>query len=280
MSKKYDKNTTILYTLIILITICFMSTCIYMNHKNYNNDKMHEGFDNHHDPDKIHYVYWTGGYDSTFRVCEMLIDEGKIVQPIYMSLVLDNDCATEETCNKLWIRRNRKEEIGAMNKVRQMLAEKFPFTRKTLLQTIEVDSPINDNDFNYEYENLFYKDNLWPRKRKTHQYLFLSKYAFYHKRPIDIGVIGLHEGSKFIRFLKSNLVRKNNNYVLEDKNHPLGYLQFPLFGRSKELLLEQAKQGRYDEILSATWSCWFPVNGKPCGKCMMCRERILKHPSE
>ena len=31
------------------------------------------------------------------------------------------------------------------------------------------------------------------KKRKTHQYLFLSKYAFYHKKLIDIGVLGIHK---------------------------------------------------------------------------------------
>ena len=45
---------------------------------------------------RIHYLYWTGGYDSTYRLCEMLIVEKKKVQPIYVTLPLDNDCVTEE----------------------------------------------------------------------------------------------------------------------------------------------------------------------------------------
>ena len=31
----------------------------------------------------------------------------------------------------------------------------------------------------------------------------------------------------------------------------------------------------YDDILNLTWSCWYPKNGKPCGNCIMCKERII-----
>ena len=101
---------------------------------------------------KIHYLYWTGGYDSTFRLCEMLVNEKKIVQPIYVALLLDNDCASEETCNKLWLRRNRKEEQEAMNKILIKIKEKFPNVRNNILPVLTVDEPIEDDVFNYNYE--------------------------------------------------------------------------------------------------------------------------------
>ena len=162
----------------------------------------------------------------------------------------------------------------------KLLNNKFPFTKKTLLPTLEVKQPIEDDQFNLMFEKKFYNDNLWPAKRKKHQYLFLSKYAYYHKKPIDIGVLGIHEGSKFATFLRSNLVKQNNNYIIQDKNHALAYLRFPLYGNSKEQLLENSKSSRYEDILKYTWSCWFPKKGKPCGKCPMCRERILPHPED
>ena len=31
------------------------------------------------------YVFWTGGYDSTFRICQLLIKEKVAVQPVYIS---------------------------------------------------------------------------------------------------------------------------------------------------------------------------------------------------
>jgi hypothetical protein len=209
----------------------------------------------------------------------MLIDEGKRVQPIYVALVLDNDCQSEETCTKLWLRRNRKEEKMAMDAIIKKIKEDFPEVADNILPTLIIDEPIKDDVFNFSYEKLFYSKNLWPKKRKKHQYLFLTKYAYYHKKKIDIGVLGIHEKSTLAKFLGKNLVKTDDNYIINKKNHPLTYINFPLYGRSKEDLLEKAKISGYDHILNLTWSCWFPVKGTPCGKCPMCKERIVAHPN-
>ena len=267
------------------------SSCSYNQEKKVKNNTL-EGFElnlfqkkNKHYPKynpvdnkEIYYLYWTGGYDSTFRLCEMLIDENKIVQPYYVTLVLDNDCQSEETCDKLWLRRNRNEEKKAMNEIIKTIKHKFPRVSNNILPVIHIDKPINDDKFNYEYEMIFNKVNLWPKKRKQHQYLFLSKFAYYHRRYIDIGVLGIHEKSKFAKFLNKNLIKTHDNFEVKNKDHPLGYLRFPLFGRTKEDLLYKSQINNYDDILKLTWSCWFPVKGKPCKKCPMCKERIVEHP--
>jgi hypothetical protein len=252
------------------------------NNLNSNNDK-----------DDIYFVYWTGGYDSTFRICEMLIKEKKIVQPLYASLSLDNDCISEETCNKVWFRRNRKYEKKAMIQIRKMLNDMFPYTKEKLLPTIYIDEDIEDNTFNYQFEKTFYENNLWPKKRQKHQYLFLAKFAYYHKQKIDIGVLGIHEKSKFAKFLKKNLKRETKtlkingitveriNYSIPTEEHYLHYLKFPIYNRTKEELYITAERDGYHKILKNTWSCWFPnkKSGKPCGKCPMCKERIVSHPN-
>jgi len=231
---------------------------------------------------QIYYLYWTGGYDSTFRLCEMLLNERKIVQPFYVSLALDNDCQTEESCTKVWVRRNRKEEKQAMLRIRRELGRLYPKAAARLLPTIYIDTDIDDDSFNKAFDAKFYEDNLWPGKRKKHQYLFLSKFAYYHKLPIDIGVLGIHDKSKFAQFLQANLIQyksgplQSKNYKIKQPEHFMEYLRFPLFGRSKSDLLAKAKKHGYDNILKYTWSCWFPnKSGTPCGKCPMCKERIV-----
>jgi len=285
------KNTDFFIKIfIIIIIVCIICYIKKRNNRTVSNyeDLRVEHFDNFQNTydfkqskkiDEIHYLYWTGGFDSTFRLCEMLIDCGKKVQPIYVSLVLDNDCVTEETCTKLWLRRNRKEERLAMENIIKKIKENYPKLKENLLDLVEIDENINDDRFNYYFEKLFYSNNLWPKKRKKHQYLFLSKYAYYHKKKIDIGVLGIHEKSKLAKFLNKNLVKTDDNYIISKKNHPLYYINFPLFGRTKEQLLETAQKNGYDDILKLTWSCWFPDNGKPCKKCPMCKERILDHPN-
>ena len=73
-------------------------------------------------------------------------------------------------------------------------------------------------------------------------------------------------------------MKQNNNYMLKPNNHTLSYLYFPLYGRTKEQLLQQSKENRFDDILAYTLSFWFPKNSHPCGKCPMCKERVLPHP--
>lgn len=297
MKLKLTTNTkTILCIVCLLILILMVNKKFRLYyHEHFNNEKNNhlelfkntelyneEGFQNGNKPlsndNSIHYLYWTGGFDSTFRLCEMLVDEGKRVQPIYVALVLDNDCQTEESCTKLWLRRNRKEEKKAMDNIINKIKTDFPEVANNILPTIVVDEPIKDDVFNFNYERLFYSQNLWPKKRKKHQYLFLTKYATYHKKKIDIGVLGIHEKSTLAKFLKNNLVKTEDNFIIEKQHHPLSYVNFPLFGRTKEDLLEKARINGYDHILNLTWSCWFPKEGKPCHKCPMCKERIVSHP--
>jgi len=270
---------------LLLISIgVLILICCYIGYKYINGVETFQNFNKHsnyhlgNNPNDKHHLYWTGGFDSTFRLCELLVNEGKVVQPIYVSMVLDNDCQSEENCKKLWLRRNRDEERKAMDKIRQELYLKFPFTRKTLLPTIEVEEDIGTPEFNQYFDTLFYENNLWPRKRRIHQYLFLSKYAFFHKLPIDIGVVGTHEKSYLYHFLDKNLIHKNHNKEIANKSHPVGYLRFPLFKRPKKELFQDATRGGYNDILKHTWSCWFPQKGKPCGRCPMCKERVIEHP--
>ena len=296
MKFKLTNNTkTILCILCLVILILMVNKKFKLYHHNHfenenNNVELfkntelydEEGFQNGNtllnNDTTINYLYWTGGFDSTFRLCEMLIDEDKRVQPIYVALVLDNDCQSEESCTKLWLCRNRNEEKKAMKNIIKKIKTDFPQVANNILPTIVVDEPIKDDIFNFNYERLFYSQNLWPKKRKKHQYLFLTKYGTYHKKKIDIGVLGIHDKSTLAKFLKKNLVKTEDNYIIEKTHHPLSYMNFPLFGRTKEDLLEKARINGYDDILTLTWSCWFPKEGKPCGKCPMCKERIVEHP--
>ena len=121
-NRRTNINYSLYITLVIILVLIFI---IYKNYDKFDylssygriepslkiKESPYINLDN-----KIHYLYWTGGYDSSYRLCEMLIIEKKKVQPIYVSLPLDNDCVTEEKCNKLWVRRNRKEERASYEK--------------------------------------------------------------------------------------------------------------------------------------------------------------------
>ena len=49
----------------------------------------------------------------------------------------------------------------------------------------------------------------------------------------------------------------------------------PVIGYTKKDMYTEAAEYKYEDILNLTWSCWYPRKGKPCGKCIMCRERYI-----
>jgi len=218
----------------------------------------HEHFDN-----DIKYVYWTGGYDSTFRICQLLLIDNVQVQPIYIKYNIDS-----KNVNDFWVRKNRDQELLAMQNIKLKLFEKFPYTKKLLHNTLFINRDVSVKHF----ENELHKLNLWPSKRKIHQYIFLSKYAYYSNKFIDIGYLGVHKNSKFTKFIDKYL-NKETHVLNVPINHPLYYLKFPLFNLNKKTMCQTANKFNFNDILFITWSCWFPKNNKPCNKCPMCKER-------
>ena len=77
----------------------------------------------------VKYLFWTGGYDSTFRLCQLLIDEKKEVQPIY--LFLEDEFVDSDKFE----RRNKDEELQTMLNITRYIKQKFPHTRKLLHDT-------------------------------------------------------------------------------------------------------------------------------------------------
>ena len=109
--------------IIILILIILLALKYFLSKKN----NSAESFSNY----SPHYVFWTGGYDSTFRICELLVVHKVPVQPVYLDYNLDSANKTD-----FWVRKNRKQEYQAMNKVKQMLFQRFPYTKNLLNNTI------------------------------------------------------------------------------------------------------------------------------------------------
>lgn len=208
------------------------------------------------------YVFWTGGYDSTFLLCDLLIVKKRVVQPIYVRYNLDSQNNTD-----FWVRKNRVQEQEAMEKIRDYVVSNFPNTRSLFLDTIYVEK----DSLNEEFVRRFQSMKLFPRKRKIHQYTHLAKIAHDKQIYVNCGVLGLHSKKRFERFIYYFL--GPNSRLRVPKSHPLHFVKFPLFKQSKKDLCKYSQQHGFDEVLTMTWSCWFPSQSQTCGRCPMCRER-------
>lgn len=230
---------------------------------------------------KIYNVYWTGGYDSTYIICYRILVLGQTVQPIYMSFNLDSLNTTD-----FWVRKNISEELNARkliaSKVKDACIKKYH--KNLLLDTKYITKEMIKPDI--KFSNDFTKLNLWPGKRKVHQYEYLARYAYQQQQYIDLGTVGIPAGKDaWGMFLKKYLIPFNelNTEIIpkvsnNSNNYVLSKISFPIVRLSKKEIMKLSNQYNFYNILEITWSCWFPKNGKPCGRCPMCKDRVINHP--
>lgn len=218
------------------------------------------------------YVFWTGGYDSTFRVCQALIDENKIVQPIYISDIIDN---LPENPTR---RKNKDQEYKAMNKIRSELAVKYPYTKNTFRKLFDIKNIPIDKDISDHMKVLKQQKRV---RRAVCQYGAMAQATRNMNKDIEICVEN-EPGSMMNKTMKGQLLCNGSichlkpNLSIDNKSLKIfDRFVFSTIKLTKKDMLNISKKGGYDNILGLTWSCWYPRDGEPCGKCIMCYERII-----
>lgn len=217
------------------------------------------------------YLFFTGGYDSTYRLCELLMKEKNAVQPIYIS-----DPYIDNYTNNKTRRRNNSNETNSQEKIIVKIKKMFPETKGLLKDTITIDTIPYDNQVSLAMKEL--KKRKYIRRSKC-QYGAMAQYC--KNNNINVEVCA-EKGGHFERKLgKKTTIDSNNNIVFDIEKNPeleiFRQFQLPLFTKTKETMLNEAKAYNFDDILKNTWSCWYPKKNKPCGKCIMCKERIVPY---
>ena len=107
--------------------------------------------------------------------------------------------------------------------------------------------------------------------------LWLSNYL-----PVEIAVEKDEHGTGSVMYATIHNFLNNENVIdLRKIQHNdrclliFSNLVFSTITKTKKDMLEISKKYNFENILEMTWSCWYPKNGKPCGKCIMCLERII-----
>lgn len=215
--------------------------------------------------DKVVNLLWTSGWDSTFRLLELLILKKKIVQTYYL---IDH--------NRLSLR----QEIMAMKKIKDALFAKYPETKPLFLPTKFY--AVVDLQPNIEISRTF--KHLASIARLGNQYewisLFAEQYGFNDLEMSVFANLKSKEGLSF--FLIDNteriIMNGEHTYIVK-KNTALyslfKYYQFPIIGLSKVEIGEIAKNNGFYDILLNSWFCLYPTkHGQPCGKCKPCEIAI------
>jgi hypothetical protein len=228
-------------------------------------------------PPNTRFLFWTGGYDSTFRLGQILHTTRDPVLPIYINdPKMDGDNVA---------RKNRSQEMVAMSNILQLLYKIDPSYRSRIYPTLVIHHiPISPTVRTNMYR--LYRKGL--NRRPITQYAAMAELSLLLGKRIEVGVEN-SDHSAMRRMIRADLVPHSriphilildlSSKALKERRNPeviiFRNLDYPIIEYTKEAMLEEAKRGRYDTILRNSWSCWFPVNGRACGKCAMCSERIL-----
>ena len=240
------------------------------------NDYAHNG---------ISYVFWTGGYDSTFRICQLLLLENKIVQPIYiMCGNTDDDVKLFDSIGFFGVsnqakRNNVDVEKKKMFEIRLELNKQYPEYTNRLLPTWYIINLQKNIEVSNKYRNIHRYLGFFSRD--ITQYERMARFSLEMNLPMEICVescgTGMDKATEKVRIGIGDSCRVPIEHI------PINYidmiifrnLRFPIVHLTKEdMKMISLKNGFYS-ILKMSWSCWFPINGNPCGECKMCKERII-----
>lgn len=216
---------------------------------------------------KPKFLFWTGGYDSTFHLCQCIKHSSdKLIQPIYLL-----------NCDGLigGGRKNAAYEIGVMNNIVSEIGN------NRILPLIIVDCskmPLSASIIT-EMSRL---TALGRVSRPISQYSYMAEISQRCNLPMDECVEKSSHSimgklvENYVILITDESIPVLHNYKLPHDIYSIfKNLRFPIIRLTKDDMLEMAKKDGYDHILHQTISCWFPKDGKPCGNCNMCKERIV-----
>ncbi len=200
-------------------------------------------------------LLWTGGWDSTFRLLQLLLVEGREVQPFY---VLDH----------LQYRPAVPAEQRAMRNIRELLAKRSPEAASRLQATIEC--RLDDVAPNARISDSFERSLKFGFIGG--QYEWLARFCAQH--DIEDMELSIHRDDK-ARELLADLVDASRSRLDPRREGDGRYelfktFRFPLFDKTKEQMRTEARNAGFEELMELTWFCHRPIRGEPCGVCNPC----------
>lgn len=214
-------------------------------------------------------LFWTGGWDSTFQLCRLSLKD-VVVQPVY--IVMDRKYRIGE-----------QYEVASQDKILELL-EKRGTTKATILPVLRVRReqiriPSHIMEAYQYYSNQ--GDGL------GRQYLVLGSYAYRHKGCyIQIeGYAKENEQSRTVRLIKSGNYQMDDDHVgfllkrgTDPKLYALfGNMYFSTSSLTEDDIVKWVDENKFWDVMKHTWTCYMPIDGKPCGFCQPCRTKLKQH---
>ena len=208
-------------------------------------------------------LFWSGGWDSTFRLLQLLIIEHKIVQPLY---VVDH------------MRVSMPKELETMVQLKLAIKTDFPLEYERLLPT-SIHHRLNING----YPDISQNFNIIAKSFPTGgQEEWLR--CFIEDKQLDAVELCLEKSlpatGRLLQAILDDSSGIGHDCKLNSdlKNKDLEFFRcyrFPIAHLSRIDMRTTAIKHKFIDILEKTWFCHFPkLNSIPCGFCSPCQEVI------
>ena len=212
-------------------------------------------------------VFWTGGWDSTFEMCRLSLKPIQI-EPVY--LIMDKPYHV-----------GQEYEIRAQDKILDMLkkrdttkAEILPLTR-VHIKHIFIPKFIKEM---YERINFTF-DSLGS------QYYYFGAYAFKHPGMMVMISDYYHSVARTMRYIRKCNCRFDDEgtmYIVKKGSDPdwyniFGRCLFPLASINQDDITKWIEEHQFWDVMKNTWTCYYPIDGKPCGFCHACNTKLKQH---
>jgi hypothetical protein len=205
-------------------------------------------------------LLWTGGWDSTFRLLQLLLIHRVPVVPHYLE---------DPT------RASTQIELRTMARIGDLVRETYPHTRD-LLQPPRI-AAVADVAEDAEIAGALRE--IRKRSYIGSQYAWLPAFCK-HNAIVDME-LGVHVDDKVQALLRPfamefehpggyRSIRVDPRHADSAEFRLFRYFSFPLFHIDKVGIGRQADAEGWGAIMDMTWFCHTPVRGRPCGFCAPC----------
>jgi hypothetical protein len=205
-------------------------------------------------------LLWTGGWDSTFRLLQLLLLRGRTVQPYYL---IDSPRLSTGT------------ELLTMARLKQRLFAEHPETRTLLLPTRfhDVFDVRPDAAITAAFAHVHQRTFLGP------QYETLARFCAQIGIRGEVCLVrGMGRGATLLAKIASRMSADEDASYQVDEVHAgsdeytlLRWFEFPTLGLGKPDMQTIARKEGFEALMHMTWFCHRPRrNFRPCGVCNPC----------
>lgn len=195
-------------------------------------------------------VLWTGGFDSTFRICYLLLVEQNDVQPMYVIDVTRDSTSLE---------------LETMSKIRDALRER---ASATLLPT----RIFNRDDYVIPPELKAMHERIREQASFGIQYLWLAAVAEAEGwRDVEMGNHRHPAGTPEWQKVVFEDPPRSSKLSERPEAQLFKYFSAPILHLSKPEMMELATKYGFVDILMMRWFCHHPIGKRACGHCGPCR---------